>query len=331
MTNHSADENRRQRRRVLAGLAAVGWPPLWAGEAAGAGKQEVEAGAASTMMDGAVITKPVPRSGERLPVIGLGTSRVFNADVAEAEVARRLTEVLRLFFAAGGKVIDSSPMYGLAERALGELLALLQGGYEVFSATKVWTDGAVAGTRQMRQSLRYWGHQGARFDLMQIHNLRDWRAHLATLEQWKAEGLVRYIGITTYGGYDHAELADILKRHKAFDFVQLSYNVLNRKAERTLFPIIRDKGLAVLANRPFQRGSLFRLVKGKPLPAWAGQWGMASWAQVFLKFIVSRPEVTCAIPATSKPRHMTDNMGAQRGPLPDAGGRKVIADYFDAL
>ncbi len=279
----------------------------------------------------AIIMKPVPRTGEQLPVIGLGTSRVFDVDVDETETSRRLSEVLSIFFAEGGQVIDSSPMYGLAEESLGQLLRLLEDDQKLFAATKVWTDGEQRGKSQMHQSLEYWGHADARFDLMQIHNLRDWQTHLDTLIEWKQQGRIRYIGITTYAGHDHDELADILQQRDEFDFVQLSYNVLNRKAEQTLFPVIHDKQIAVLANRPFQRGDLFRMVRGKPLPEWASEWGMSSWAQVFLKYTVSHPQVTCAIPGTSKPRHMRDNMMAQRGVLPDGDARQTIEQYFEKL
>ena len=277
--------------------------------------------------DRALIRKPIPASGELLPVIGMGTSRTFDAGSSETELAA-LAEVLRAFFENGGSLIDSSPMYGSAEQVIGMLLDRVGFRDQLFAATKVWTDGRQAGVVQMEDSLRKWGL--SRFDLMQIHNLRDWQIHLATLKEWKARGKIRYTGITTSHGRDHLELAGIL-RSEALDFVQFSYNIENRDAERELLPLAADRGMAVLVNRPYQRGGLFRKVKGKPLPDWAAEFDCTSWGQFFLKFIVAHPAVTCVIPATTKVHHMQDNMAAGFGRLPDAAMRQRMVEFYEGL
>jgi diketogulonate reductase-like aldo/keto reductase len=218
-------------------------------------------------------------------------------------------------------------MYGAAEEVLGELLKRTK-GRGVFAATKVWTDGKGAGIEQMERSRELWGVP--RFDLMQIHNLRDWRVHLETLKEWKAQGRIRYVGITTSHGRMHDELERALAS-EPFDFVQLSYNLEDREVERRLLPLAAERKVAVLVNRPFQRGGLFDKVRGKPLPAWAEEWGIASWGQYFLKFAVSHPAVTCAIPATSKVKHAVDNMAAARGPMPDAAARQRMVKAVEAL
>jgi diketogulonate reductase-like aldo/keto reductase len=275
----------------------------------------------------AAIKKAIPSSGERISVIGVGTSRTFNVDVDSA-VQSPLLDVMRAFFDNGGQLIDSSPMYGNAEAVTGALLAELDNTAGLFTATKVWTWGKQEGIDQMRRSMRLLGVE--RIDLMQIHNLRDWQVQLKTLRQWKAEGLVRYIGITTSHGRYHDELEDILQQ-QPLDFVQFSYNIENRSAEERLLPIARDRGIATLINRPYQRGSLFRRVKGKQLPDWAAEFDCASWGQFFLKFVASHPDVTCVIPATSKVKHMVDNMAAGHGRLPDAAMRERMAQYMASL
>ncbi len=275
----------------------------------------------------APIERPIPSSGERLPVIGMGSARTFDVG-GNAQVRTRLREVLELFFELGGKLIDTSPMYGAAESVLGDLLTGVPGRERLFAATKVWTDGRAAGIAQMRQSMARMRVE--RFDLMQIHNLRDWAVHLPTLREWKAEGHIRYIGITTSHGRFHSELIRILET-EPFDFVQLSYSLANRDVEQYLLPLAQARGIAVLVNRPFERGAMFRAVRGKPLPDWAAEIDCKSWAQVFLKFAVSHPAVTCAIPATSKPEHMRDNMGANFGRLPDAALRRRIVEFWDWL
>lgn len=274
----------------------------------------------------AQVRKQIPGTTETLPVIGMGTSRTF--DTSSKNMVASLAEVLRAFFASGGELIDSSPMYGSAERNIGVLLKRIGHHGPLFTATKVWTDGEAEGIRQMEDSARKWGIN--HFDLMQIHNLVDWQTHLKTLKEWKKEGKVRYLGITTSHGRDRRELADIM-RSEALDFVQFSYNIEDRSAEELLLPLAEERGIAVLINRPYQRGSLFRRVKGKDLPGWTADFDCASWGQFFLKFIASHPAVTCVIPATAKAHHMQDNMGAGVGRMPDAAMRQRMADYFDRL
>jgi diketogulonate reductase-like aldo/keto reductase len=274
-----------------------------------------------------LIRKAIPSTGETLPVIGLGTSRTFDVGTDRAALSE-LAEVLKAFFDNGGKLIDSSPMYGSAELVIGTLLDRVDHRDRLFAATKVWIDGEQAGIRQMEDSLHKWGIR--RFDLMQIHNLRDWRTHLKTLKDWKAEGKIRYIGITTSHSRFHRELEDIM-RSEPLDFVQFSYNIENRTAEERLLPLAAEQRMAVLVNRPFQRGELFRKARGKALPAWAAGFDCTTWGQFFLKFIASHPAVTCVIPATAKLRHMQDNMAAGYGRLPDAGMRKKMVEYFESL
>jgi diketogulonate reductase-like aldo/keto reductase len=276
---------------------------------------------------GSPIVKAIPSSGERLPVIGMGTSRTF--DVGNDPARRQqLAAVLQTFFDQGGAVIDSSPMYGSAEQVTGDLLRMVDNKGALFAATKVWTNGEREGISQMQRSSQRMGVEV--FDLMQIHNLRDWQIHLKTLKRWKADKKVRYIGITTSHGRFHEELEVILE-NEPFDFVQFSYNILNRTVEERLLPIAQERGIATLINRPFARGDLFRMVKGKELPAWAADIDVQSWGQFFLKFVVSHPAVTCAIPATSKPHHMLDNMGAGFGRLPDLAMRKRMIEHINTL
>jgi diketogulonate reductase-like aldo/keto reductase len=272
----------------------------------------------------APMKKPIPSTGEAIPVIGLGTSGTFDARPGAARSA--LAPVLQAFFDRGGTLIDSSPMYGESEEVVGELLKATR-HESVFAATKVWADGKQAGIDQMERSRRLWGV--TRFDLMQIHNLRDWQEHLATLKDWKAQGRIRYIGITTSHGRMHDELERALER-EPFDFVQLTYNLDDREVERRLLPLAAERKIAVLVNRPFQRGGLFDKVRGKSLPPWAKDLGIASWAQYFLKFVVSHPAVTCAIPATSKLKHVEDNMAAGYGRLPDAAERERMVRFVEA-
>jgi diketogulonate reductase-like aldo/keto reductase len=277
--------------------------------------------------DKALIRKTIGATAETLPVIGLGTWQTFDVGNDKAALSG-LADVLQAFFANGGKLIDSSPMYGTSEQVIGELLNRVGNRDKLFAATKVWTDGEQAGIRQMEDSLQKWGI--SRFDLMQIHNLRDWKTHLKTLRAWKAEGKIRYTGITTSHGREHRELEEIL-RSEPLDFVQLTYNLEDRAAEKRLLPLAADRGVAVLINRPFQGGDLFGKVKGKALPDWAADCDCASWGQFFLKFIVSHPAVTCVIPATAKVHHLQDNMAAGFGRLPDTAMRERMADYFAAL
>lgn len=273
------------------------------------------------------IRKAIPKTGEMLPVIGMGTSRTFDA-VGNSELHARLIQVTQTFFDLGGGMIDSSPMYGSAEEMIGKLLPEIKGKKNLFAATKVWIEGKEEGIAQMEKSRQLWGID--RFDLMQIHNLVDWETQLETLKEMKAEGKIRYIGITTSHGRSHSQLEDILKKHD-FDFLQLTYNIGNRDAESPLLSIAEEKGIAVIVNRPYQRGDLFRKVKGKPLPAWAKEFDCTSWGQYFLKYIVSHPAVNCAIPATTKVKHMKDNMQAGRGLLPTAKQRIQMVKHFESL
>jgi diketogulonate reductase-like aldo/keto reductase len=273
------------------------------------------------------IKKKIPSSGEKLSVIGLGTSRTFDVS-ADAAVQSPLLEVMRTFFDNGGQLIDSSPMYGSAEAVTGALLQAVDNKAPLFTATKVWTYGKTEGIEQMERSMQRLSVE--RIDLMQIHNLRDWQVQLETLQEWKAQGRIRYIGITTSHGRYHDELETILQQ-QPLDFVQFSYNIGNRDAEQRLLPIAQERGIATLINRPYQRGSLFRKVKGQPLPDWASEFDCASWGQFFLKFIASHPHVTCIIPATSKLKHMVDNMAAGYGRLPDAQLRERMIKTIEAL
>lgn len=273
------------------------------------------------------IRRVIASSGEPLPVIGMGSWITFNvSDDARARAALR--GVLQAFFANGGALIDSSPMYGSSEEVIGALLKQVTHRQPVFCATKVWTPGRWLGEKQMERSRELWGVQ--RFDLMQIHNMLDWETHLETLKAWKAEGKVRYVGITTSHGRRHDELEQAMKK-EPFDFVQFTYNLADRQAEQRLLPLAQERGMAAIINRPFEGGALFGHVRGKPLPPWAAEFDCRNWAQFFLKFIVSHPAVTCAIPATSKVDHMLENMGANFGRLPDAATRRRMADYFAKL
>ena len=274
-----------------------------------------------------LIRKAIPVSGEQLPVIGMGSSRTFDAG-DNAAVRAQLAPVLQAFFDQGGALIDSSPMYGSAEQVLGDLLKTTSNKDSLFAATKVWTDGRQAGIEQMQRSMQRMGVK--RFDLMQIHNLRDWQVHLDTLRAWKEQGRIRYLGITTSHGRYHEELETILDL-EPLDFVQFSYNIADRQVENRLLPLAAERGTAVLINRPYQRGALFRAVQGVALPEWASEFDCASWGQFFLKFIVSHPAVTCTIPATSKLHHMLDNMAAGFGRLPDASQRERMLAYFKGL
>ena len=277
--------------------------------------------------DRKLTTHVIPSSGERIPVIGMGTSRTFDVG-GEPAMLRRLGQVLQVFFDNGGSVIDSSPMYGNSETVVGDLLETIPNKENLFAATKVWTYGRQSGIDQMQRSMQRMG-VGV-MDLMQIHNLRDWKIHLPTLRQMKEAGKIRYIGITTSHGRSHSDLMQIM-RTEALDFVQFTYNIGNRVVEKSLLPLAADRGIATLINRPYQRGSLFHTVKGEALPEWAKEFDCSSWGQFFLKFIASHPAVTCVIPATSKVHHMKDNMAANFGRLPSPAMRKRMLEYFERL
>jgi aryl-alcohol dehydrogenase-like predicted oxidoreductase len=278
-------------------------------------------------MAASIMRRSIPRTGETLPVIGLGTWQTF--DVGSNKAAREpLRAVLREFVRAGGSVIDSSPMYGTSESVTGEIALELGVHRQLFLATKVWTSGREAGVRQMEESFRRL--RTRRMDLMQVHNLVDYRTHLDTLRRWKEQGKVRYIGVTHYTASAYDDLERVLATEE-LDFVQLNYSLAEREAEKRILPLAAEKQLGVLVNRPLAEGRLFRRASGKPLPRWAKDIGCATWAQFFLKFIVSHPAITCAIPATSKVEHLTDNMRAGLAPLPDAAARERMARYFAEL
>jgi diketogulonate reductase-like aldo/keto reductase len=274
-----------------------------------------------------MLTRPIPQSNEPLPVVGLGTWQAFDIGAERAAVDQR-KEVLRILLEAGGKVIDSSPMYGRAEVVVGTLLAEMGVRDKTFLATKVWTSGEAAGIAQMRASAVKL--QAPAIDLMQIHNLLDWRTHLRTLRAWKEQKRFRYIGITHYTSSALEELATIIRAER-IDFVQFAYSIDVRAAEARLLPLCAERGVAVLVNRPFGSGSLFDQVRGKALPAWAAELDCASWSQFFLKYILGHPAVTCVIPGTAKPEHMRDNAAAGTGRLPDAGERQRMAEHWSGL
>ena len=302
------------RRAFLAGAGALGL-------AAGLGPDPARAAS------GAVLRRAIPRTGETIPLIGMGTWITFNVGDDPALRAAR-AQVLETFFRRGGAMVDSSPMYGSSEEVIGHCLARVSGKEALFSATKVWTPFRWLGVRQMEQSERLWGTR--RFDLMQVHNLLDWDAHLETLTAWKAEGRIRYIGMTTSHGSRHEEMAEIMTG-QPIDFVQFTYNILDREAEARLLPLAAERGIGVIVNRPFQGGALFDRFERHPLPGWAAEIDCANWAQFFLKFAVSHPAATCAIPATSRVDHMQENMGACYGRLPDAAMRVRMIRHVESL
>lgn len=298
------------RRALLAGLAgAATWVALPAfGQAAS-------------------ITRAIPSSGEKLPVIGLGSWITFNVGNDPRGRAASIA-VMRDFFRAGGRMIDCSPMYGSSQGVIGEGLKTLAAQQQVFSAEKVWISSARGGPQQIDATRRHWGVE--RFDLLQVHNLLNWEAHLETLHAMKAEGRVRYIGITTSEGRRHVEIEHIM-RSQPIDFIQISYNVLDREIEPRILPLARERRIGVIVNRPFRQGDLIRTVRHRPLPGWAAEAGAANWAQLLLKFIVAHPDVTCVIPATTRTDHLAENMAAGHGALPDEAMRRRIVSHVEAL
>jgi diketogulonate reductase-like aldo/keto reductase len=273
-------------------------------------------------------TRAIPSTGEHIPAIGLGSWLTFGIDLDdEQEVAQR-EQIMREFLNHGGGMLDSSPMYGTAEEVIGICLKRIGHHRGLFSASKVWVSGQHNGVLQMERSRLLWGLE--RLDLMQVHNLLDWEIHLPILYQMKEKGDIRYVGVTTSHGRRHDELIDIMNSQK-LDFVQFTYNMLDREAEQHLLPLAQDKGIAVIINRPFQRGGLFNYVGNHPLPAWAKEIDCENWAQFFLKFIISHPAVTCAIPATSRVDHLQENMMAAYGRLPDQAMRKKMLRYINSI
>jgi diketogulonate reductase-like aldo/keto reductase len=277
---------------------------------------------------GKLATRPIPKSGEALPVIGLGTWQVFDVG-ADAAARARLREVLEHFVAGGAKLIDSSPMYGSSESVVGDLSHALGLRPKLLLATKVWTQGREDGIEQMERSMRRM-QAGSSIDLIQVHNLVDVATQTKTLLDWKAKGRVRYLGVTHYTASGHAALARWLSSGD-YDFVQVNYSIEEPEAAGTLLPLAQDKRAAVLVNRPFGSGSMFGRVRGKPLPPWATELGIASWAQYFLKWILGHPAVTCVIPATGNPKHMADDIAGGVGPLPDEAMRRRMAQHFESL
>jgi diketogulonate reductase-like aldo/keto reductase len=301
------------RRALMAGIGALG--------VASIGRRHAVAASATRL------ARPIPATGEQLPVIGMGSWVTFDVGDDAAARAQRV-DVLRTFFDQGGALIDSSPMYLSSQEVIGHCLARVPDKSSLFAATKVWTMTRLLGVQQMEASRQLWSVE--RFDLLQVHNLLDWETHLQTLGEWKAQGRVRYIGVTTSHGRRHDEIEQIMTT-QPIDFVQFTYNMADREAEERLLPLAAERGLAVIINRPFRRGTLFEAVGNSPLPDWASEIDCANWAQFFLKFIVSHPAVTCAIPATSRVDHMRENMGAAYGRLPDAEMRERMVRYFDSV
>ena len=303
---------RREATKVIGGTAAALALPI-------TGRAATES---STML-----TRTIPSSGEKLPVIGLGTWRTF--DVALTTDNRRpLENVLSLFVKLGGRVIDSSPMYDRAEAVIGDLTTSLGIRDKLFLATKVWTHGKESGIKSMERSMALL--RTNRIDLMQVHNLLDVHTHLATLREWKQQGRIRYFGITHYEAGAFADVEKIMSSEK-LDFVQINYSLMERDAEKRVLPLAQERGVAVIANRPFGAGDLFDKVRSKPLPEWATEFDCRSWAQFFLKWIVAHPAVSCAIPATNKPRHLEDNMQGGIGRLPDRNMRRRMVELVSSL
>jgi diketogulonate reductase-like aldo/keto reductase len=299
------DPGRRRALGALAGLAVAG----------------------TALAREAMHARAIPASGERLPVIGVGTWQTFDVG-GDAAARAALKEVLRSFFAGGGRVVDSSPMYGSSEAVVGDLCGELGICEPLFMASKIYTQGREEGLRGLERSIERM--RAGSMDLMQVHNLLDVAVHTPTLLQAKAAGRVRYVGITHYTSSAYAEIERLL-RTKQYDFVQINYSLGEPESQRRVLPLAQELGVAVIANRPFAEGAMFRRVRGKPLPPFAAELGIASWAQYFLKWIVSHPAVTCAIPGTGKPEHMADDLEAGFGPLPGAAQRRRMAEAYAAL
>ena len=302
------------RRSLLCSLAATGaaavmWPPT------------------GTAQPGSVRTRPVPSTGEALPLVGLGTWITFNVG-RDTEARDSCAAVMRAFFEAGGRLIDSSPMYGSSQEVVGYGLQKLGPPPHLFSADKVWTSSGSAGPSQIEQSRR--NRRVPRFDLLQVHNLLAWEAHFETLLTMKAAGEVRYVGITTSEGRRHREFERVMRQHP-LDFVQVTYNILDREVEDRILPLAAERGIGVIVNRPFQQGALIDRLERYPLPPWATEIDARSWAQFILKFIVSHPAVTCTIPATTRADHVRENMAVATGQLPDAAMRARMIAYVEGL
>ena len=306
---------RTTRRQLLAaGLAA-------------AGVSIVPLRAARSQAASALLTKPIPSTGEQLPAVGLGTWITFNVG-DDPELKDECAGVMAAFFEAGGRLIDSSPMYGSSQPTIGYGLQRLGHPKGLFSADKVWISNPAGGPGQIAQSRSYW--TVPRFDLLQVHNLVSWEEHLPMLLEMKAAGRLRYVGITTSEGRRHDEVERIMAS-QPIDFVQVTYNIIDREIEQRILPLAQERGIGVIVNRPFQEGHLIRRMERHPLPDWAGKVGASSWAQLILKFIISQPTVTCAIPATSRIDHVRENMAAATEPLPDKALRQRLLDHVAQL
>ena len=303
---------RREAARLIGGTAAALFSPII-----------TEAKGESSAM----LTRSIPSSAEKLPVIGLGTWQAFDVDLTSGR-PRQLEEVLSLFVKLGGRVIDSSPMYGRAEEVIGQLTSALGIREKLFLATKVWTRSKQSGIQSIERSMALMRTNG--IDLMQVHNLVDVNTQLATLREWKQQGRIRYIGITHHESGALNEIESLIRTEK-FDFLQINYSLMEPEAEKRVLPLAQERGIAVIANRPFGAGDLFSKVSSKPLPDWTAEFDCRSWAQFFLKWIVANPAVTCAIPATDKPRHLEDNMQGGIGRLPDATMRRRMMEFSSSL
>ena len=333
----AADAETRARRRLalksLGGMLLAGSPvlngtilaanPAFSARLLGASSDRADPLSKGNTMS----TRPIPRSAERLPIVGLGTWQTFNVGPNASERAE-LKEVLSALVEHGGSVVDSSPMYGQAERVVGDLTADLGLREKLFFATKVWTSGRESGIRQMEESFRLM--RTKRMDLMQVHNLLDLETHVKTLREWKAAGRVRYIGITHYHSGAYPQLERLVKT-KQFDFVQFNFSMAEREAEDRLLPLCAESGTAVVINRPFAQADLFGRVKGKSLPPWAAELDCASWGQFFLKWILGHPAVTCVIPGTRRKTHLEDNVQAGMGRMPDTAMRRRMLQYVESL
>lgn len=301
------------RRKVVGGFATAAFLPL--------------SPRLSVAQPSGPLSKPIPSSGEQLPIIGLGTWITFNVG-DDTMLQDECTAVMSTFFEAGGRMIDSSPMYGSSQPTIGYGLRKLGYPDALFSAEKVWISNPQGGAEQIEQSRTYWGVP--KFDLMQVHNLLSWEGHLPALFDMKAAGQLRYVGITTSEGRRHREIEKIMAS-QPIDFVQVTYNILDREVEDRILPLAQDKGIAVIVNRPFRQGSLIRQIRGEPLPEWIAETGARNWAQFLLKFVISHPAVSCAIPATTSVAHVRENLDAAGGVLPDGAMRRRMADYVEAL
>src|SRR5436853_2828611 len=311
-TPYNAMVTRREAAKVIGGTAAGLFLPITP--------------RAANESSSAMLTRSIPSSGEKLPVIGLGTWQAFDVGLT-ADSRRQLEEVLSLFVKFGGRVIDSSPMYGRAEEVIGDLTATLGILDKLFLATKVWTHGKESGIKSMERSMALL--RTKRIDLMQVHNLVDVNTHLATLREWKDKGRIRYLGITHYEAGAFTDVENIMRSEK-LDFVQINYSLMERDAEERVLPLANEHGVAVIVNRPFGAGDLFDKVRSRPPPDWAAEFDCRSWAQFFLKWIVAHPAVTCAIPATDKPRHLEDNMQGGVGRLPDENMRRRVVELVSS-